>query len=208
MLFVTALGSAATITSFTAGPDKNNNFTTDTINSTFTSNTANVTNSTITCNNIVITGPSAPGCSGTVADFELKGSDLNSPTPFSVTIDGTYDFLSAIGTASAVDQLSGSVDLTINGLIQKHYTFTASPSTTPFSKTLASETVPGIPGGLFDIVGTVSLSMPNGAELVLPSSLSLAIGAAPTVPEPAAMLLMGGGLTLVGLAGWRRRRRD
>jgi hypothetical protein len=209
ILFAAALGSAATITSFTATADNSTGtpFTTDNISSTFDGSTANITNSLVTCERLVALAPGA--CSSNAANFEIIGTGLTATTPVTVSIDGTYSRLS-LGTTSDDDLLLGTVTFEFKGFpaTRQTYQFNASPSASPFSETLASTSLPAVPGGNFDIVGTFSLSMPNFSQLSLPSSLSVAIGAptTPGVPEPASVLLLAAGLGVISLAKWKKRR--
>src|SRR5581483_2213137 len=149
--FGTLLAPAATIAGITDSADASTPFGGSVGSPTFTGSTANVTGSTFTCR----TGP----CSGTAVDFEIVGTGLTGTTPLTITIDGTiseFVIITGVSADSALDSESGTVHVAFKGnpASEQSYPFTMSFGS--FSETIATTSLPGLPGnGDFDLVGTL-----------------------------------------------------
>ena len=182
-----SLGHAADITAFSATADQSTPFSNLTINTTFTSTLARITNSSVSCG-------SEAACSGEVGTYSLTLMNLTDATPAMGTLDG---MLTGTGTAT------GTVTVLLDGIPFKSVDFSVDAG--PFSKELFSTQLPALLGPTLTISGALDLTLPAGDSIVLPNSLDFSFGAATTtVPEPVSFALIGFGL--LGLAVLARRR--
>jgi len=200
---VSASATTVTITSFTAGQgDDAANFTTDTINASFDSTHAWISNnSTISCGSF-----HGSVCSGIAADFRIIGSGLTTTTPFDIHIDGSISFVppvTSIGTNSDADTVNGTLTYWVTAAPSLQSSIPFSVSGPTFNSDLSNTVLPPENlSGAFDVSGTLSLTLQPGQTIVLPSSLQFTLTPA-AVPEPSGALLLAGA---AGLA-WLGRRR-
>jgi hypothetical protein len=193
--------AAVQITSFEV--ESFNNFRYDVVlNSSFTPNTATITNTTITCDWL------ADCNAGIILNYQIAGTGFSNDAKVSIDIDGSL---------SGEDEVQGL--LTVNaafggqpGAIGTDVDFFITPG--QFSKTLLSPIViPAAGDGTFTVFGYLTLDMVDGQTLSLPDSLVIRIedadnggGEPGAVPEPMTMSLFAGGLATLAVSRKKLRK--